>query len=71
MQEALVIQVNYVSTINTNMRFAKDDLRRHDFWIYQLLCVFALNFLQLLYLSLFSLLCRSQETPLQHIEPRR
>lgn len=71
MQEALVIQVNYVSTINTHRRFAKDDLRRHDFWIYQLLSIFALNLLQLFYLPLFSLLCRSQETPLQRIEPRR
>lgn len=69
MQEALVIQVNYVCTINTHRRFSKDDLRRHDFWTYHLLSVFALNLLQLLYL--FLLLCRSPETPLQHIEPQR
>lgn len=70
MQEALVIQVNYVSTISTHKRFAKDDLRWHDFQIYQLLSVFGCNLLQLLYLLLFSL-CRSQETPLLRIEPQR
>lgn len=54
MQEALVIQVNYVSTINTHRRFAKDDLRRHDSWIYQLLSVFALSLLLLLYPPVFA-----------------
>lgn len=69
MQEALAIQVNYVSTINTHRRFAMDDLRRHDFQIYQLLFVF--NLLPLLHLLIFSVLCRSQETPLRRIEPQR
>lgn len=68
MQEALVIQVNYVSTINTHRRFSKDDVMISGFT--SSCPVFALN-LQLLYLPLFSLLCRSQETPLQHIEPQR
>lgn len=71
MQEVLVIQVNYASTINTHWRFAKDDLRRHDVWIYQFLSIFALNLSHLLYLPLFLLLFRSPETPLQRIEPQR
>lgn len=69
MQEALAIQVNYVSTINTHRRFAKDDLRRHGFQIEQLLPV--LNLPQLLYLLMSSVLCRSQETPLRRIGPQR
>lgn len=62
MQEALAIQVNYVSTINTHRRFAKDDLRRHGFQMDQLLPV--LNLIS-------SVLCRSQETPLRRIGPQR